>query len=600
MQNKRKDIILSVKNLRVSFYTDQGILKAVRGVSFDLYKGRTLAIVGESGSGKSQTSRAIMGLLANNSIVEEGEIFYEGKDLLSLKEEELCLLRGSSIAMIFQDPMSSLNPLVKVGKQIIEAIAIKKKRQISVNKRRLKFFKKTFLKDSKDKKAALLQAIKGERIEEETLLSIVTRSVYRNENLIQGNAKALQKELARFYSENRLLPKEVFFSKLKKEIPALKKRIEGVKNYLNEEKDCAVFTFITSLYRNLNLYKDAIKREKNLAKEALKEEKRLQKGKNKCKPNSAAWNSEIGASSIIHSRTLDYLSSFNKHLEKHYINCRIDVARKAQQVLGSFLITIQKAKEQINKDEFKNKAINLLKEVGISEAEKRMKQYPFELSGGMRQRIVISIALSSDPEILICDEPTTALDVSVQAEILDLINRLKRKRNLSVIFITHNMGVVARVADDIAIVYAGKIVEKGTAEEIFYDPRHPYSWALLSSVPNLETKDRLESIPGIPPNMIYPPKGDAFASRNKYAMKIDFEEEPPFFAVSKTHHAATWLLDPRAPKIETPKLVKKRIAHFKNLLERKTKRKEKTDGKKQNDSPKKQKGTKEKRASSFN
>ena len=190
-------------------------------------------------------------------------------------------------------------------------------------------------------------------------------------------------------------------------------------------------------------------------------------------------------------------------------------------------------------------------------------RYPHEFSGGMRQRVVIAIAVACNPQILICDEPTTALDVTIQAQILELINQLKVERNLSVIFITHDLGVVANMADEIAVMYAGKIVEYGTAQDIFYDPRHPYTWALLSSMPDLDTSDKLDAIPGTPPNMIYPPVGDAFADRNKYAMKIDFEKQPPMFKVSDTHMAATWLLHPNAPKVEIPKIITDRIARMK-------------------------------------
>ncbi|HAC11986.1 MAG TPA: peptide ABC transporter ATP-binding protein [Clostridiales bacterium] len=207
----------------------------------------------------------------------------------------------------------------------------------------------------------------------------------------------------------------------------------------------------------------------------------------------------------------------------------------------------------------KRKAIKLLKEVGIPDPARRYKQYPFEFSGGMRQRIVIAIALSADPDILICDEPTTALDVTIQSQILELINKVKKERDLSVIFITHNLGVVANMADRVAVMYAGKIVEIGTADDVFYSPAHPYTWALLSSMPDLDTKEALEAIPGTPPNMIHPPKGDAFAERNRYALKIDFEEQPPMFRVSDTHFAATWLLHPDAPKVEPPKSVTEKI-----------------------------------------
>ncbi len=217
---------------------------------------------------------------------------------------------------------------------------------------------------------------------------------------------------------------------------------------------------------------------------------------------------------------------------------------------------------KVTKSVAKQKAIKLMEEVGIAEPRKRYNQYPFEFSGGMRQRIVIAIALAADPDILICDEPTTALDVTIQAQILELINKLKEERHLSVIFITHDLGVVANMADRIAVMYAGKIVEYGTSEDVFYHAAHPYTWALLSSMPDLDTNEKLEAIPGTPPNMIYPPVGDAFAARNKYAMKIDFERQPPMFRISDTHSAATWLLHPDAPKVEPPKAITDRIARM--------------------------------------
>ena len=211
-----------------------------------------------------------------------------------------------------------------------------------------------------------------------------------------------------------------------------------------------------------------------------------------------------------------------------------------------------------------NKAVRLLKEVGIVDAEKRMKQYPHQLSGGMRQRVVIAIALSCDPEVLICDEPTTALDVTVQAMILELIARIQKDRDLSVIYITHDLGVVAKVADYVNVMYAGKIVETGNVNEIFYDPRHPYTWGLLAAMPDLSTNDdRLMTIPGSPPNLLHEVKGDAFAPRNQFALKVDEMADPPMFQISETHKAATWLLDPRAPKVEMPEELKRRIEHMK-------------------------------------
>ena len=202
----------------------------------------------------------------------------------------------------------------------------------------------------------------------------------------------------------------------------------------------------------------------------------------------------------------------------------------------------------------KQKAIEILRDVGITDPERRYKQYPHEFSGGMRQRVVIAIAVACNPEILICDEPTTALDVTIQAQILDLLRDLQKRYGLTVIYITHDLGVVASVADRIAVMYAGDIVEIGKADEIFYDARHPYTWALLSSLPQLgERGEDLFAIAGTPPNLFRPVKGDAFAPRNPYALKVDFQYRPPYFVVSPTHNARTWLLDPRAPKVERPK-----------------------------------------------
>ncbi|MBE6647254.1 MAG: ABC transporter ATP-binding protein [Ruminococcaceae bacterium] len=248
----------------------------------------------------------------------------------------------------------------------------------------------------------------------------------------------------------------------------------------------------------------------------------------------------------------DLENAYNFDIDKRCLEIIDYLKEKASQVVSKLTPGIAK-----------ERAIKLMEEVGIPEARMRFKQYPFEFSGGMRQRIVIAIALSANPDILICDEPTTALDVTIQAQILELINRLKKERNLSIIFITHDLGVVANMADRIAVMYAGNIVEYGTANEVFYEPKHPYTWALLSSMPDLDTNEKLDAIPGTPPNMIYPPVGDAFAERNKYAMEIDYEMQPPMFEVSPTHYAATWLLHPNAPKVEIPKIITERIKRMK-------------------------------------
>lgn len=265
--------------------------------------------------------------------------------------------------------------------------------------------------------------------------------------------------------------------------------------------------------------------------------------------------------------TVDILTKDKKWIRRHINGKRI--AMVFQDPMTSLDPTMPIGKQIMEgmiwhfktpKKEAWTRAVELLKEVGIEDPEKRMKNYPHQLSGGMRQRVVIAIALSCNPDLLICDEPTTALDVTIQAKIIELIRRIQRERGISVIYITHDLGVVAKVADYVNVMYAGKIVEKGSINEIFYDPRHPYTWGLLSAMPDLDTKDeRLYTIPGSPPNLLHEKKGDAFAPRNRYALEIDDKAEPPMFQITDTHYAATWLLDPRAPKVEMPRELKDRI-----------------------------------------
>jgi len=464
--SKEKNTILKVDNLTVSFRTNQGMVRAVRGVTFDLEKGETLAIVGESGSGKSVSSRTIMGILAPNGVIDDGRIMYEGQDLTTVDEDHFHELRGNKIGMIFQDPMSSLNPIMRIGRQITEGMLLNGKRYKNRQKN----------------------------------LYAPDRNVYKE---ILHNIKQL---------------------KLGKK-GALKKIKDGTSTETAQVVNVEYNSQIAEKAKLIKPAKAKYHASKKAAAKTVKEEFITEK---------ARINSEI--------------ANLNKEsLGKKY---RGKVGELKEEFRRYIKVTKKEAYER---------AIKIMYEVGIPQPERRFKQYPFQFSGGMRQRIVIAIALTASPEVLICDEPTTALDVTIQAQILELINDLRVERNLSVIFITHDLGVVANMADRIGVMYAGKIVEIGTAEDIFYNPMHPYTWALLSSMPDLDSKDRLVAIQGTPPNMLFPPKGDAFADRNQYAMKIDFEREPPMFKISETHSAATWLLHPDAPKVEMPKTIKERI-----------------------------------------
>lgn len=292
-----------------------------------------------------------------------------------------------------------------------------------------------------------------------------------------------------------------------------------------------------------------------------------------------AKNGQINSGSIQFTYTrddgekvsCDILKMQKKEIREHINGKRIAMVFQDPMTSLNPLMTIGKQivegmiwHYKTPKEEAYKKAVKLLELVGIVDAEKRMKNYPHQLSGGMRQRVVIAIALACNPELLICDEPTTALDVTIQAKILELIRNIQEKTGISVIYITHDLGVVAKVADYVNVMYAGKIVEKGSIDEIFYDPKHPYTWGLLSAMPDLNTADsRLFTIPGSPPNLQKSVVGDAFAPRNKYALKIDSRLEPPMFKISDSHFAASWLLHPKAPKVEMPEELRKRIIRMK-------------------------------------
>ena len=549
--------ILEVKDLRVSFRTDSGTVKAVRGISFPLYKGRTMAIVGESGSGKSVTSKAILGILANNKIVEDGQIIYDGKDLLKISEEEFTKLRGVKISMIFQDPLSSLNPIMIVGKQLTEAMVLKHKADKKEANKVLKTINGLLALTDKTETDRLMKYVEEtpkdtsiDLSEFETLFAdTLEREIKKQADNINILLPTLKEIEAAGFED--LAKCEEAFKKIYKPLAACELGIA-----IEKDNDLSVFpTIVKDFCKSAKLAKKLIEqRDAYMAKYNVQDFYDLP-------ADVRAKLREVITTPEAYSEKLKAATeTLIAHLEKLTSKSEEEKMSLSSLILERYANAVVASKSELTPNQAKHKAVKMLQEVGIKDAEKRYAQYPFELSGGMRQRIVIAIALCSSPEILICDEPTTALDVTIQSQILELINKLKEEKNLSIVFITHDLGVVANMADDIAVMYAGKIVEQGTAEDIFYDPRHPYTWALLGSVPDLETKEKLNAIPGTPPNMLIPAKGDAFTPRNVNALEVDSLYQPPFFDISETHKVATWNVDERAPEIRAPEIVVKRIA----------------------------------------
>lgn len=697
---------LDVRNLNVTFWTNTGTVQAVRNIDFQLNEGETLAIVGESGSGKSVTAKTIMGILAPNATIGSGEIIYNGMDILQLSEDQFHDLRGNEIAMIFQDPLSSLNPIVRVGKQLTEAMEAN-------NITRRKRASKEFQAIQADLKQGLARAYEHEGLSSQEASHKANHNVDRfahllaesgkestrwqlardffdvysgnledvRVNLIGGtpekvvtaleevnaslthiahplvvnNASEIESKISQLLKDAKQLRRsddkalreqmltvivelqkqieeirasvderpdflamgyanmngktwaddasvrakinslrqeldESFFDSFSKDLElairlsmddsvarkqqaleAMSEAYDGIgetiSNHEAEQLEAKLTPLVNQALNNLDVGKDSAAMIFAPALEnAIRELKKfrqlskLREGKKRRKKFRKAKLSETTSEAILTQNIKSIINramiSFGNYIEDAE---HIEYAAYTQCFLAKLENLARDKDYKLSGEVAKERAVRYLDEVGIPQPRERFRQYPFELSGGMRQRVVIAIALSSNPDVLICDEPTTALDVTIQAQILDLINDLKAKRNLSVIFITHDLGVVANVSDRIAVMYAGKIVEYGTSEEVFYNPQHPYTWALLASMPDLETKDKLQSIPGTPPDMTFPPKGDAFAARNPYAMEIDFQEQPPLIKISDTHYAATWLLHPDAPKVEPPEIVTNRI-----------------------------------------
>ena len=565
---QEKKVLLSIKDLNVKFRVRGRVLTAIRGIDLDIYENESIAIVGESGSGKSVFTKTFAGMLESNGFISEGKIIFSDDEL-----SDTTVKLTSSAKKMIAHALKRLNESSKLefgaatyreilnlksekrAKETLtdeEREAIEEEKKSLVAKRADVYNYKTTL-NSKTQKEEIKKAAKeleeldakikaiethAEKEEKAKKAAVSADSAYlkayeaKLAELKAKHAKEIQAEISKeTKARNEILAKEVYLSVgrygIKKRVELLNGLLKALKEAMrigvdltNEEERNAVFDDVAFRVRYLDetpeqLHGTCIL---NLAKIKYAKD----------------WSQIRG--SRIATVFQDPMTSLNPII-----------------TIGKQITSIILKHQDCSEVEARRRALDLMHKVGIPNPEARFDDYPFQYSGGMRQRIVIAIALSCQPKILICDEPTTALDVTIQAQILKLIKDLQKEFNYTIVFITHDLGVVANVADRVAVLYAGQVVELGTVEEVFYDPRHPYTWALLSSLPQLAQKNtKLYSITGTPPSLYNNIVGDAFAPRNPYCLKIDTLLEPPMFKITDTHYAKTWLLDPKAPKIEKP------------------------------------------------
>ena len=565
---QEKKVLLSIKDLEVKFRVRGRILTAIRGISLDIYENESIAIVGESGSGKSVFTKTFAGMLDSNGFISKGYIHFNDEDL---SETTVKLTSNAKKMIQFAESKLNEDSRLELGaatyREILELKAEKKRKEslsdeeaeeIAKNKKDLSdtrndlFNERSNLNSKKDKArikelTAKITALEKEiialdkkmvEVAKERKAAVAADEAYQKEYSAK-NAELKEKyatEIKGVISDetkarNAILAKEVYLSVgrynfrnrtkyFNKLLAALKEAMKLGVNLFDENERNAVFDNVTLRVRYID------ETEEQLHGWAILNLANVR--------DAHDWSQIRGGK--IATVFQDPMTSLNPII-----------------TIGKQITSIILKHQDCTEVEARHRALELMHKVGIPNPQARFDDYPFQYSGGMRQRIVIAIALSCQPKILICDEPTTALDVTIQAQILKLIKDLQKEFNYTIVFITHDLGVVANVADRVAVLYAGQIVELGTVEEVFYDPRHPYTWALLSSLPQLAQKDtKLYSITGTPPSLYNAIVGDPFAPRNPYCLKIDTLVEPPMFKISDTHYAKTWLLDPKAPKIEKP------------------------------------------------
>ena len=566
-----KKVLLSISDLIVRFRVRGRILTAIRDISLDIYEDESIAIVGESGSGKSVFTKTFAGMLDSNGFIDQGKIIFNDPELSDTK------VANNGIAKkIIASSKKKLDQYAKLelGKnEFLTMEQMKQEREIkeSIDPAKREEFDKQIAelrakrtnafnlnqtldpKAEKDKIKALNQEIKEadakieeltKKIKEENEAAakrVREDSAYQNayndkmSQLKAAYEKAITGEVKEEKTkQNEVLAKEIYLSVGRYPYA---KRIQLVRALLKELKN--------AYQRGLDLADDEV-RNAVFDKVAFRV-KYLDE-----------TEEALHGTCILNLANVKYANDWGQIRGRKIATVFQDPMTSLNPILtiGKQITSIIMKHQGCSEVEARAKALDLMHKVGIPNAEKRFDDYPFQYSGGMRQRIVIAIALSCQPKILICDEPTTALDVTIQAQILKLIKDLQKEFHYTIVFITHDLGVVANIADRVAVLYAGQVVEVGKVDEVFYDPCHPYTWALLSSLPQLAQRNTtLYSITGTPPSLYNDIVGDAFAPRNPYCMKIDTLLEPPMFRVSDTHLAKTWLLDPRSPKVEKPEII---------------------------------------------
>lgn len=575
-----KKVLLSLRNVEVKFNVRGRILTAIRNVSLDVYENESLAIVGESGSGKSVLTKTFAGMLENNGFISNGTIILSD-DEISETDVVVTPSKRRKLSM-YQKMLNRYSVLERGAKEKNEIIEKKNaiKAACTVNEEEaaeysVKIKKLTDTIVDRNNYMQTLDSKNPEDAAEITKLKALIESLTAERKTVQDAEANLEKkhkaeymsDSARVAADKEEIKRLEALRKTKINTPDNPENPYGLKSEVIERNTKIANEILLSIARYP--LKQRIKFIFKLRK-AFRSAMELGMDLNNPEVLNNLFNvatfrveyrsydeetSTLHGYAIVDCSKIKYTEDWQKIRGRRIATVFQDPMTSLNPVItiGKQIMTVILKHQKCSNEEAKKRTLDIMAKVGIPDPEKRFDDYPFEYSGGMRQRIVIAIALSCQPKILICDEPTTALDVTIQAQIIRLIKDLQHDLGFTTVYITHDLGVVANVAERVAVLYAGQIVEIGTVEEIFYDPRHPYTWALLSSLPQLSEKGTdLFSIPGTPPSLYNKIKGDAFAPRNMYAMAIDLEKEPPMFQVSETHFAKTWLLDPRAPKVEIP------------------------------------------------